>query len=376
MNRLLGLELLRGVAALLVLVEHLPVAIGMVCGPGAAVPPAIEDFPGYWGVDLFFVLSGYLIGLTLSKPGTTARSFLLARLARILPLYYVASAVCLLVPTFRSKALSWPVAVTTGTLLPVAGDALDPMTAHPYGWTLCFEMAFYLAAAALAAAVGGRRAVPALVAVFALGPLALAAAGPMAGWAFPNFALSPLAIEFALGLLAFRLTDRLPVWAAWAVLGVGAAACVRGVLAGGDYGLPSELLADPRRALARVTTWGVPAAACVLGTARLDRAGTFRRLARAATPLGAMSYSLYLVQPFAFVLTAALARAVGINAAWPAAALAVAVTLALGAFAARYLDRPLHEAARGWAKWLSTPAQPRSASSALTLASIKSRTLR
>ena len=354
MNRLLGLELLRGVAALLVLVEHLPVAVIMVCGPDAAIPSAIDDFPGYWGVDLFFVLSGYLIGMTLSKPGTTARSFLLARLARILPLYYVVSAVCLLVPTFRSHALSLPVAVTTGSLLPLLGDALDPQTAHPYGWTLCFEMAFYLTATALAAGVGGRRAVPAMIGLFALGPLAFTALGPVAGWGFPNFALSPLAAEFAFGLLAYRLTDRLPAWAGWAVLGLGVAACVRGVIVGGDFGLPSDLIAGPRLAWSRVAAWGLPAAACVLGTARLDRAGTFHRFARIATPLGAMSYSLYLVQPFAFVVTAALAKGLGVTRPWAAAAVAVAVTLALGALVARYLDRPLHDLARGWAKRLAT----------------------
>ena len=142
MNRLLGLELLRGVAALLVLVEHLPVAIGMVCGPGAAVPPAIEDFPGYWGVDLFFVLSGYLIGLTLSKPGTTARSFLLARLARILPLYLVMSILCLAGQAAFSREITASTLVTTFTLMPLAGDAMNPRPAHLYGWTLCYEMMF------------------------------------------------------------------------------------------------------------------------------------------------------------------------------------------------------------------------------------------
>ena len=67
-----------------------------------------------------------------------------------------------------------------------------------------------------------------------------------------------------------------------------------------------------------------------------------------------MSYSLYLVQPFAFVVTAALAKGLGVTRPWAAAAVAVAVTLALGALVARYLDRPLHDLARGWAKRLAT----------------------
>ncbi len=376
MNRLLGLELLRGVAALLVLGEHLRYSVMNVCGRDVVLPPAVDRFVGYWGVDVLFVLSGYLIGLTLDKPATTARSFLLARLARILPLYLVASAVCLAVPNFRAHELSAPMVVTTVTLMPLAGDATDPLTAHPYGWTLCYEMGFYLAATALAAGVGGRPAVPAMIGLFALAPLALTAVGPVAGWAYPSFALSPITAEFALGLLAYRLTDRLPRWAGWALVAVGLAGLTRGCLGTGDFGLPSDLIADPRLAWSRVATWGLPAAALVLGVARLDRAGTFQPVARFATAAGGVSYSLYLVQPFAFVLTVALARTAGIDTAWPAAVLTVAVTLALGALVARYVDRPLHDLARGWAKRLAAPRQPKSASSALTFASIRSRTLR
>ncbi len=376
MNRLLGLELLRGAAALLVLGEHVRYSVMNVCGRDVVLPPAVDRFVGYWGVDIFFVLSGYLIGLTLDKPATTPRSFLLARLARILPLYFVASAACLMVPNFRSYPLSAPMLVTTVTLMPLAGDAMDPVTAHPYGWTLCYEMGFYVVATAVAAGVGGRRAVPAMIGLFVLAPLAFTALGPVRGWAYPNFALTPLTAEFALGLLAYRLTDSVPRWAGWAFVGIGLAGLARGCFGAGECGLQSDVIAAPAVAWARVATWGLPAAALVLGTARLDRAGTFRPIARFATAAGAMSYSLYLVQPFAFILTAALARAAGVGGAWPAAALTVAVTLALGALVARYLDRPLHDLAKGWAKRLAAPAQPKSASSALTLASIRSRVLR
>ena len=376
MNRLLGLELLRGVAATLVLLEHLRYVVPTVCGPAVALPWAIDRFDGYWGVDIFFVLSGYLIGLTLDKPGTTARSFLLARLARVLPLYAVASLVCLAVPRFRTAGVSASMLVTTFTLAPLSGDALEPLTAHPCGWTLCYEVLFYVVAAALAAALGCRRAVPALLALFALAPLALAAAGPVAGWAYPSFALSPLTCEFALGLLAYRLTGVTPRWAGWALLTLGVAGCVRGVVFGGDGANPFDAIADPRLALARVAAWGLPAFLVVLGTARLDRAGTFLPVARLATAAGAVSYSLYLVQPCSLAVAATLCVAAGVAQPWPVAAVTVGVSLALAALVARCVDSPLHAAAKAWAKRLSAPRQPSSASSVLTFASIRSRTLR
>ena len=349
MNRLLGLELLRGVAATLVLLEHTRHSVWGICGRDVELPWVIARFAGYWGVDVFFVLSGYLIGLTLSKPAVTPQSFLLARLARILPLYLVATSLCLMVPAMRSHAITTPILVTTVTFLPLLGDALDPRTVHPFGWTLCYEMGFYLVATSLTAAVGGRRAVGAMIALFALAPLAFTAAGPVPGWAFPNFALSPMVIEFALGLLAYRLTDAIPRRAGWALLALAAVGTAHGFATNREiFGYHGFVIADPRLGLARVTTWGLPAFACVLGTACLDRAGTFQPVARLATAVGALSYSLYLVQPCSLAVTAILCIVAGVESPWPVAAATVAVTFAIAAFVARYVDLPLHALARRW----------------------------
>ena len=358
MNRLLGLELLRGVAATLVLLEHIRYVVPSVCGPEVALPWAIDRFDGYWGVDIFFVLSGYLIGLTLDKPGTTARSFLLARLARVLPLYVLASTLCLVLVSVLTGGLTPSMLVTTYTLMPLAGDALNPMPVHPYGWTLCYEVLFYLAATGLAAAVGGRRVVPLMVGLFVLAPLAFTAVGPAAGWAYPSFALSPLTSEFALGLLAYRLTGVLPKWAGWALLGLGVAGCVRGALADGNYGSQAAMIADPLRAWGRVARFGLPAFLVVLGTARLDLAGTFAPIARLATAAGAVSYSLYLTQPFAFLAVSIVGPLLGLTTPWPAAAAAVTVAFVLSAAVAQYVDLPLHAAAKRWVREATSDSRP------------------
>ncbi len=365
MNRLLGLELLRGVAATLVLLEHLRYVVPTVCGPQVALPWAIDRFDGYWGVDLFFVLSGYLIGLTLDKPGTTARSFLLARLARVLPLYALASTLCLVLKSVLTGGVTLPTLVTTYTLMPLAGDALNPAPVHPYGWTLCYEVLFYLAATGLAAAVDGRRAVPLMVLLFALAPLAFTAVGPVAGWDYPSFALSPLTAEFALGLLAYRLTGVVPKWAGWALLALGVAGCVRGALADGNYGAQAALIAEPLRAWGRVARFGLPAFLVVLGTARLDRAGTFAPVARFATAAGAVSYPLYLTQPFAFLAVAVVGPPLGVASPWAAAALAVAAAFALSVAASRSVDLPLHAAAKRWVRGATPESRPAAAGPAV-----------
>src|SRR5437879_3378262 len=95
-ERFYGLDLLRTAAILLVIMWHLPRSI----------------YPFHWkpatwaGVDLFFVLSGYLIGSQLLRPYTlnsqpSFTNFYVRRAIRVLPAYLVVVVVYFLVPLFR-----------------------------------------------------------------------------------------------------------------------------------------------------------------------------------------------------------------------------------------------------------------------------------
>jgi peptidoglycan/LPS O-acetylase OafA/YrhL len=90
------LDGLRGIAVLLVLWEHTGSATGLV----AAVKRRMD--PGFVGVDLFFVLSGFLITRILLSDkarGMRLRSFLVRRFLRIFPIYYLTiAAVALYAP--------------------------------------------------------------------------------------------------------------------------------------------------------------------------------------------------------------------------------------------------------------------------------------
>src|SRR5215218_1223830 len=85
--RVISLDVLRGVAILLVLVRHMP---GGAAASGAA---AFFYQIGWTGVDLFFVLSGYLIsGLLYAEADATGRvrvgRFWVRRGLRIWPAYF------------------------------------------------------------------------------------------------------------------------------------------------------------------------------------------------------------------------------------------------------------------------------------------------
>lgn len=138
-GRLPGLDLLRAVAIVWVMLYHLE-SYGLTL-------PAFVHF-GWMGVDLFFVLSGYLIGWQLLKPYTCGRQplwgqFMFQRAMRVLPAYLTVLCVYHVVPGARESegmAPAWQFLTFTTNLFP---DYLH-YRAFSHAWSLCVEEHFYL----------------------------------------------------------------------------------------------------------------------------------------------------------------------------------------------------------------------------------------
>jgi len=147
-----NVNFLRGAAALLVLVYHV---VELAPWPSFPTEGALLIFRVGWvGVDLFFVISGFVIGLSairLYREVTAAYrwTFMRRRLARIVPLYVVTGAAFLLLirPSFLS--LSWEkVAVQIGSHL-VFLHNLHPwlhVAINGPNWSVAAEMQFYVLA--------------------------------------------------------------------------------------------------------------------------------------------------------------------------------------------------------------------------------------
>lgn len=139
MNRLPGLDLLRAIAIAWIMLYH-------VTSYGPRLPDFIEF--GYVGVDLFFVLSGFLIGWQLIKPYTFGQQplwgqFFARRAFRVLPAYLVVLAFYFSVPAIReSPGIQplWQFLTFTQNLFPDYFRA----RAFSHAWSLCIEEHFYL----------------------------------------------------------------------------------------------------------------------------------------------------------------------------------------------------------------------------------------
>lgn len=142
MHRLPGLDLLRAIAIVWVMLFH----SWIVGGLGEPFQP-IADY-GWMGVDLFFVLSGYLIGYQLLKPLSEGRpldagEFYRRRAYRILPAFLIVLAVYACFPAWREAPGLQPVwqflTFTLNLLIDYQHNA-----AFSHAWSLCVEEQFYL----------------------------------------------------------------------------------------------------------------------------------------------------------------------------------------------------------------------------------------
>ena len=257
--KLQSIQVLRGVAAMAVVAHH--------AFPGSASVGAA-------GVDLFFVISGFIMATcsALRRPG----EFLADRAWRIYPLWLIALTPWLLMTPQTPLEM-----VRSITLWPVfEGQFLNP--ALGVGWTLSFELVFYLA---FALSLAMRPSVP--LAIYAFCLLLGLNSHNVLFW----FLGSPLVFEFLLGVAITRL-PRIPALGA-AMIGAG---LIWFALAPATY----YDQAFGSGAVYRVLAWGLPAAMIVYGAWSLERWFSARAFALLVL-LGSGSYSIYLFHQLVFL---------------------------------------------------------------------------
>jgi peptidoglycan/LPS O-acetylase OafA/YrhL len=314
-RRILELDAVRGLAALAVVLYHYTTRFDHKVGHVEA--PLFEVPWGHYGVELFFLLSGFVIFMTLERT-ERARDFVVARAARLYPGYWVGMLCTLaVVATFGVPFDGYAIDSRDVALNATMLQRYVPGTANVDGvyWTLSVELTFYALVLGLFVTGLLRRIRTALLVLLGLElGLHLWTAGgdtsaPLALRAARQVLLSHYGPYFGAGILFYRLSRGLPRGEQ-----LRDSACLLACLAALAVMRPGADL------LASVVCF---AAFGLLASGRLAWLAT-----RPLLYLGAISYSLYVVHQVIGFLVIRVANDLGLGTD-PAIALALGLSVAL-----------------------------------------------
>lgn len=291
-----GIQALRAVAACMVVIFHACELWGTHAGG--------EHHPITWptgavGVDIFFIISGFVMAVSSINKGdglSSAWNFMKRRIVRIVPLYWIVTSFMLIKllilkrnPNFGNGSqhalITLPYVISSYLFIPYCNSIGKIVPLVDVGWTLSFEMLFYLLfAAALAFRIGVVRFLTPTLAL-----LAIIGIFCRPDWPSIMTLASPLLLEFLAGL-----------WLGSFVLS-GKRMNIRSAAALGVIGIVLLGVLPNPSALMRPAIWGIPSFLIVLSSVMLE-AQYGRLLPKWSLLLGNASYSLYLSHLLSFSL--------------------------------------------------------------------------
>lgn len=335
MAPLRSIQALRGIAALAVVVCH-----AATTHHGIVFPGVTGRNLGEWGVDVFFVISGFIMTLiTASHRGEfeDTQRFWIRRIFRIVPMYWLVSA-AVLICALGSFGTDYKPTVdhVIASLLFIpwtdARGVTEPVLR--VGWTLNFEMYFYLM-------FGLLLLVPLTVlwlTVWVFSALLLGALwhpiSPLG-----QMLTSPLLLEFLMGVYigtAFQKGWRLP----YAV--ILAPVALTAIVAFDVSGFRSI----------RVIEFGIPAVVLVASAVSLEVSKTLSFTRSLPLLLGDWSYSIYLTHVLTLAMFGTVIEATHMDGLLPGPIMflaEIAMAVCVGALAYQMFERPLQRY-RNW-RW-------------------------
>jgi len=330
--RLEGLDALRGIAAVSVMLYHYTSRYGW----WFPVPPprASLVFPhGNFGVELFFIVSGFVIFMTLERSRSLA-DFLMFRFARLYPAYWAVLSFTIVLSAGTGSigagghdpAGDWLRIAANTTMLPALFGQLAIDGSY---WSLFYEVWFYLLAGYVWFAVRPRR--PELCCAIWLVVSLLFRGVQDSGYcrALGQLANAPFSDLFTIGIMLYQVRTARANLSTWAVLGLAV----------------EVTFSAPDVALSGLSRMGYPlVVAGLAGSVWLASGpGLWVRPVAPLRFLGRISYPLYLVhQAVGFLIIARLEdRGLGAD-------LAVALTAAYAIGVAWVISMTVEFPAQAW----------------------------
>lgn len=347
MQRIRELDGLRAIAILLVVAWHY---LGTTAGPDSYMWRLL--ILGRTGVDLFFVLSGYLITSILLNNRESPSffgSFYGRRAFRILPIYYVMFALYLIgvglawTPTlFGGDVPEWTYAVGLQNVWMAIRQDYGALWLGGT-WSLAIEEQFYLLFPLIIRLASVRLLPKILVCIMIVCPLGRAIAGIM-GDQYAYYVLMPMRADvLAVGALI--------AWAEFSdTITDALRARIRKTLVATTCVLPIFVLAIGKHTDRHMAIWGhtylVALYGAILFTVLQQKGAPFLSVLRSAPArfFGDISYALYLVHLNVWVLLSLLfgiTRGIDEPAGAALTMAAFAVSVVICAVSYRYFERPL-----------------------------------
>ena len=309
-----NIQILRAIAALNVVIFH---CIGGAASYNFSTP--YTQFLKGWGangVDLFFVISGFIMIYTGQNSRSSPSKFFVKRIFRIVPVYWALTllwvTILLLLPTLLRSA-QFDFGKTLASLFFLTGPIYNDTPALYVGWTLEFEFLFYTFFAMSMFVKDHRLSqILLLIAVFA-SPLLV-----------PQ--LDKIMFEFAYGMIValIIMSKKISFRTSWVCL-------IAGILfLCGTIGNAEVAKAG------REIYWGLPATLIVAGAINIKQIQN-----KILLFLGNASYSIYLVQVFTIPATLkVLTLILPSNYGDFTIIICTLVTILIGAISYQYIERP------------------------------------
>lgn len=275
-----SIQYLRAVAALMVVCTHITYKLN------TNSLSFVGSFDvGAYGVDLFFVISGFIMTNTIVNKPNRPVKFLMARFKRIFPLYWLLTLVSLCIYLYNPSLIN----SSGGTTNLIASFTLMPTNDKLLinnGWTLTYEFIFYFI---FSFCMFFRN--PVLICSLIIPFLFILGVAFTEGNAYWLHFTSPLLLEFGLGIIAYVFVVKFKFFRKISLLLIFISLTLLFIQCfSGTYNNDFE----------RVIYGGLPMFLLLLGCVSLEGDITIE-LKNKLTPLydvGMSSYSLYLLHPF------------------------------------------------------------------------------
>ena len=329
-----SIQFLRGIAALMVVLTHIAHK-GQQYGTGS-----LNWFHvGGNGVDLFFIISGFIMCVTTHNKKITLLNFLLHRVIRIIPLYWVLSLAALIVfliaPQMVNSSGGKTGIIQSFFLIP---DGVKFLIQN--GWTLSYEFYYYLIFAVFIFLTDVRSmrylGVSLTILLLSVIGLILQPVTPL-----PAFLFSNMLLEFMLGVLGFVIISNVKLGQV--------SACLMIVL-GLSWVTYNNLYGAPELPFGKVVTSGLPMFLIFLGSLTLEPWFATSRgwLVGAFAQVGNSSYSLYLIHPFVLSPVALILKKLGVLSPGLFTAALLSGSVICGLLTYRLIEKPLGRLTHWW----------------------------